>query len=68
MMAKRTSNPKRIILLTKEDRAFIKHFEESSQAHVDKVTKTRETAVQDLIDAGIFTRSGKLAKQYRSVA
>jgi Spy/CpxP family protein refolding chaperone len=56
------------ILLTKADRAYIADFRKSSQSHVDKVTKTKESAVKELVDAGIYDRRGKLRKQYRSVA
>jgi len=54
--------------LSKEDRIFLKAFEESSQRHVDKVTRSRKAALQDLIDAGIYGKNGKLTKRYRSVA
>jgi hypothetical protein len=67
-MAKREKKSGPLILFTAEDRAFLAEFERSSQAHVDRVTKTKESAMQELIDAGIYGRNGKLRKQYRSVA
>jgi Spy/CpxP family protein refolding chaperone len=54
-----------ITLLTKEDRAHLRAFKKASMRHVKKVTRTRETAMQELIDAGIYDADGKLNKRYR---
>jgi hypothetical protein len=35
---------------------------------VDRVTKTKESAMQALVELGIYTKNGKLHKRYRSVA
>jgi hypothetical protein len=67
-MAKRKKQYKPLILLTAEDRASIAEFERSSQAYVDRVTTTKESAMQALVDLGIYTKSGKLHKRYRPVA
>jgi Spy/CpxP family protein refolding chaperone len=67
-MLKRVPKFGQITLLTKDDRAFIAEFRKSSQSHVDKVTQTKESAMKELVDAGIYDRRGKLRKQYRSVA
>ncbi len=67
-MAKRIKTTERIILYTREDRAFIADFEKSSKAHVAKVTRTRESARQELVDAGIYNADGTLHKNYRTVA
>jgi hypothetical protein len=67
-MVKRIAKSGSITLLSKDDRAYLAAFKKSSRAHVREVTKTRESAVQELVDAGIYGANGKLKKQYRSVA
>jgi hypothetical protein len=67
-MAKREKKSGPQILFTAEDRVFLAEFERSSQAHVDRVTKTKESAIQELVDAGLYVRPGKLRKQFKSVA
>ena len=67
-MQKRATKNGKAILFTKADRAFIAAFRKSSKSHVDKVTRTRESAMKELVDAGIYDTRGKLRKQYRSVA
>ncbi len=67
-MAKHQPGPGVTILLTKADRNKLASFRSASKKHVALVTKTAAAARQELIDAGIYTRSGKLKKQYRSVA
>jgi len=59
---------KTAILFTKADRAFIADFRKSSKLHVDKVTRTKASAMKELVNAGIYDSRGKLRKQYRSVA
>jgi len=54
--------------LSRADRAYLRAFAKASKSHVDKVTRTKETAMQELIDAGIYGKDGKLTKRYRSVA
>ena len=68
MITKRIASTGTTTLLTKEDRAELKAFAEAAKNHVDKVTRTREAAIQELIDAGIYGKNGKLTKRYRSVA
>ena len=67
-MVKRVTKPSSKTLLSKEDRAYLRSFRRTSRTHVEKVTRTRESAMQELIDAGIYGRDGKLRKQYRSIA
>jgi hypothetical protein len=67
-MAKREKKTGPLIFFTTDDREFLAEFERSSQDHVNRVTKTKESAMQELVDAGIYDRRGKLCKQYRSVA
>jgi hypothetical protein len=55
-------------LLTKADRSYLSAFRKSSQKHVNRVTKTPAKALQELIDAGIYSKDGKLDKRYRSAA
>jgi hypothetical protein len=64
-MFKRVTKTEGTILLSKDDRAFLTNFRTSSKRHVDKVTQTRAKAMQELIDAGIYEKSGKLSKRYR---
>lgn len=67
-MQKRVKKTGEATLLSKDDRAYLARFRKSSKQHVDKVTKTQKLAMKELIDAGIYETSGRLRKQYRSVA
>jgi hypothetical protein len=67
-MVKRVTKPSSPTLLTKEDRAYLRSFKQAARRHVKKVTRSPAAAIQELIDAGIYTPGGKLRKQYRSVA
>lgn len=67
-MVKRVAKTGTTTLLSKDDRAFLRAFERAARRHVKKVTRSPEAAMQELIDAGIYTPGGKLRKQYRSVA
>jgi hypothetical protein len=67
-MVKRVAQSGTTTLLSKDDRAYLSAFEKAAQRHVDKVTRTPEAAMQELIDAGIYGTNRKLKKQYRSVA
>lgn len=67
-MVKRVAKSGSTTLLTKEDRAYLRSFRETSKSHVEKVTRTRATAMKELVDAGIYGSNRKLRKQYRSVA
>lgn len=64
-MIKRVSRSKSKMLLSRDDRAFLKSFRDSSKRHVAKVTRTRAAAMQELVAAGIYDADGKLNKQYR---
>ncbi|MDR3745837.1 MAG: hypothetical protein P4K80_06875 [Acidobacteriaceae bacterium] len=67
-MAKREGKTAPLILFTAEDRAFLADLKRSSLARVKRVTKTKESALQELSDAGLYIRTGKLRKQLKSVA
>jgi len=67
-MLKDAKKTETITLLTKADRAVIAEFRKSSKSHVDRVARTKESAMKELVDAGIYDRKGKLRKQYRPVA
>jgi hypothetical protein len=67
-MVKRVAQSGTTVLLSKGDRAYLTEFRRASKNHVNKVTRTRETAMKELIDAGIYGTDRKLKKQYRSVA
>lgn len=64
-MFKRVTKTESTTLLSKDDRAFLTSFRKSSKRYVNKVTRTRASAIQELIDAGIFDTNGKLSKRYR---
>jgi hypothetical protein len=55
----------RIILYTAEDRAFLEERERSLKAHREKVLASKESAMQELIDAGIYTVDGQMHPRYR---
>lgn len=67
-MLKRVKKLGSTTLLSKDDRAYLENFRRYSKRHVDKVTRTPELAMQELVDAGIYEKNGKLSKQYRTVA
>jgi hypothetical protein len=43
----------------------VEWFRKAAKAFTRRATATRETARQVLIDEGIYTKSGKLSKNYR---
>jgi hypothetical protein len=67
-MVKRVAKSGSTTLLTKDDRVYLRAFRQAARLHVKKVTCSPEAAIQELVDAGIYTPGGKLRKQYRSVA
>jgi hypothetical protein len=67
-MVKRVAQSGTTTLLSRDDRAYLTKFRNASKIHVDRVTRTRAAAMQELIDAGIYGTDKKLKKQYRSVA
>ena len=52
-------------LLSRADHAYLTEIRKAFKLHVDKVAKTPESALQELVDAGICQPDGKLSKQYR---
>ncbi len=47
-------------------REAVEQFREAAAEFTRKATRSRESAMQVLVEAGIYTKSGKLAKNYRS--
>lgn len=43
----------------------VERFREAAAEFTRKATRSRESAMQVLVEAGICTKSGKLAKNYR---
>ena len=54
-----------VILLSDDDIAYLKEFRAGAQRHMDSIGNSREAAMQELIDAGIYAEDGQLAAQYR---
>lgn len=46
-------------------REALDRFRKAAKAFTTRATQTRETARQVLISEGIYTKSGKLSKNYR---
>lgn len=40
-------------------------FRKAAEAFTKRATRSKATAIQTLIDEGIYTKSGKLSKNYR---
>jgi hypothetical protein len=47
-----------------EDKDY-KKFREVLESYRDKVTKTKETSQEFLVDVGVFTEKGNLKKNYK---
>jgi len=43
----------------------IERFRKAAKAFAARTTKSRASALQVLVDEGIYTKSGKLTKRYR---
>ena len=52
-------------IFTKAERDEIENFRRIADAHMARVTKTPETALQELVDAGICHPDGQLTEHYR---
>jgi|AP95_1055475.scaffolds.fasta_scaffold217782_1 hypothetical protein len=46
--------------------AAVKEFDRAAKAWGKEATKSQATARQTLVDLGIYTKSGKLSKNYQS--
>uniref|UniRef100_A0A7V5CTD8 Uncharacterized protein n=1 Tax=Acidobacterium capsulatum TaxID=33075 RepID=A0A7V5CTD8_9BACT len=65
-MGTTASNPaKELGLMTTEQRKEVDAFRQAARKVTQEATRSRETAVQFLIDAGIFGKNGKPKKQFR---
>ncbi|MGB8683169.1 MAG: hypothetical protein WCD12_09810 [Candidatus Binatus sp.] len=47
-------------------REAVEHFRKAAEEFTKKATRSRESAMKVLVEAGIYTKSGKLTKNYRS--
>ncbi len=47
-------------------REAVERFREASAEFMKKAMRSRESAMKVLVEAGIYTKSGKLTKNYRS--
>jgi hypothetical protein len=61
----RVTNSGSITLTSRADRAYLAKIRKDFTEHVDRVTKTAEAALQDLVDAGICQPDGQLSEHYR---
>jgi hypothetical protein len=52
-------------LMTASQREEVLAFRKAARAYTKKVTRSRETAFQALVDAGFLTPKGNPCKQYR---
>jgi hypothetical protein len=52
-------------VFTKAERDEIAEFRRLADAHMARVTRTPETALQELVDAGICYPDGQLTEHYR---
>jgi hypothetical protein len=54
-----------IVLLTEEDVAYLDEFEAAIRRNRERVGTSREAAMRELIDAGVYGEDGQLTAQYR---
>jgi hypothetical protein len=47
-------------------REAVERFREAAAEFTKEATRSRESAMKVLVEAGIYTKSGKLTKNYRS--
>jgi len=52
-------------LLDPRSPTFTRDFKRAAKAFTRKATQSPETALAVLVEAGIYTRSGRLTKNYR---
>jgi hypothetical protein len=45
--------------------SFTREFKRAAEAFTERATKSPEQALAVLVEAGIYTRNGKLSKNYR---
>jgi hypothetical protein len=47
-------------------REAVEHFRKAAAEFMKKATRSRKSAMKALVESGIYTKSGKLSKNYRS--
>ena len=47
-------------------REAVEHFRKAAAEFMEKFGRSKESAMKVLVEAGIYTKSGKLTKNYRS--
>jgi hypothetical protein len=47
-------------------REAVERFRQASAEFMKEATRSKESAMKVLVEAGIYTKSGKLSKNYRS--
>ena len=47
-------------------REAVEHFRKAAAEFTKKATRSKESAMKVLVESGIYTKSGKLTKNYRS--
>jgi hypothetical protein len=60
---------KRTAITTQADltsREAVEHFRKGAEEFMKKATRSKESAMKALVESGIYTKSGKLSKNYRS--
>jgi len=60
---KRAATPGPTDLNTRE---AVEHFRKAAEEFMKKATRSKESAMKVLVESGIYTKSGKLSKNYRS--
>ncbi len=65
-MATKKNKPSARIPADLTSREAVERFREATVEFTRKATRSRESAMQVLVEAGIYTKSGKLAENYRS--
>jgi len=59
---KRAATPASADLSSRE---AVEHFRKSAEEYMKKATRSKESAMKALVESGIYTKSGKLSKNYR---
>lgn len=66
MPARASKSTQDIGLMTAEERKEVETFRKAARKVTSKATRSRKSAVQFLIDAGIFGKDGKPKKYFRA--
>jgi len=65
MQARTSKSTNDLGLMTAEERKEVETFRKAARKVTRKATRSRESAIQFLIDAGIFGEDGEPKKQFR---